>query len=79
MASLSSPGIGSGLDVNGLVTQLVAAAKTAPQNAIDKRRDSNGAELSAIGTLTSALGALQDSLSSLTDGSAFTQFLATAS
>jgi flagellar hook-associated protein 2 len=79
MASLSSPGIGSGLDVNGLVTQLVTAAKTAPQNAIDTRRNSNGAELSAIGTLTSALGALQDSLSSLTDGSAFTQFLAAAS
>jgi flagellar hook-associated protein 2 len=79
MASLSSPGIGSGLDVNGLVTQLVTAAKTAPQNAIDTRRNSNGAELSAIGSLTSALSALQDSLSSLTDGSAFTQFLATAS
>jgi len=79
MASLSSPGIGSGLDVNGLVTQLVAAAKTAPQNAIDKRRDTNGAELSAIGSLKSALSAFQDSLSSLADGSAFTQFLATAS
>lgn len=79
MASLSSPGIGSGLDVNGLVTQLVTAARTAPQNAIDKRRDSNGAELSAIGSLTSALSAFQDSLSSLADGSAFTQFLATAS
>src|SRR5690242_6339770 len=79
MASLSSPGIGSGLDVNGLVTQLVTAAKTAPQNAIDKRRDTNGAELSAIGSLKSALSAFQDSLSSLADGSAFTQFLATAS
>ena len=79
MASLSSPGIGSGLDVNGLVTQLVAAAKTAPQNAIDKRRDTNGAELSAIGSLKSALSAFQDSLSSLADGSAFAQFLATAS
>ena len=35
MASLSSPGIGSGLDVSGLVSQLVTAAKTAPQNQID--------------------------------------------
>jgi flagellar hook-associated protein 2 len=79
MASLSSPGIGSGLDVKGLVTQLVAASKTAPQNAIDARRNSNGAGLSAIGSLTSALSAFQDSLSSLADGSAFTEFLATAS
>jgi flagellar hook-associated protein 2 len=79
MASLSSPGIGSGLDVNGLVSQLVTSAKTAPQNQIDTRRNQVGAELSAIGTLKSALSALQDSLSSLSDGSAFTQFLATAS
>jgi len=79
MASLSSPGIGSGLDVNSLVTQLVASAKSAPQNAIDTRRTSNGAELSGIGSLTSALSAFQDSLSGLADGSAFTEFVATAS
>ena len=59
MASLSSPGIGTGLDVSGLVSQLVTAAKTAPQNQIDTRRDANGAELSALGSLTSALSALQ--------------------
>ncbi|MET0230241.1 MAG: flagellar filament capping protein FliD [Rhodanobacteraceae bacterium] len=79
MASLSSPGIGSGLDVSGLVSQLVAAAKTAPQNQIDTRRNANGAELSALGSLTSALSALQDSLTSLANGSSFTKFLATAS
>ena len=79
MASLSSPGIGSGLDVSGLVSQLVTAAKTAPQNQIDTRRDANGAELSALGSLTSALSALQNSLTSLANGSSFTKFLATAS
>jgi flagellar hook-associated protein 2 len=45
MAALSSPGIGSGLDVNSLVTQLVNAAKTPQQNAIDTRRHTVGAEL----------------------------------
>jgi flagellar hook-associated protein 2 len=79
MAALSSPGIGSGLDVNSLVSQLVAAAKTPQQNAIDTRRNTVGAQLSAIGSLKSALSAFQDSLSSLADGSAFTKFLATAS
>jgi len=79
MASLSSPGIGTGLDVSGLVSQLVTAAKTAPQNQIDTRRDANGAELSALGSLTSALSALQDSLTNLTSGTSFTKFLATAS
>ncbi len=79
MASLSSPGIGTGLDVSGLVSQLVTAAKTAPQNQIDTRRNANGAELSALGSLTSALSALQDSLTSLASGASFTKFLATAS
>jgi len=79
MAALSSPGIGSGLDVNSLVSQLVTSAKTPQQNAIDTRRNTVGAQLSAIGSLKSALSAFQDSLSSLADGSAFTQFLATAS
>jgi flagellar hook-associated protein 2 len=79
MASLSSPGIGSGLDVNGLVTQLVNAAKTPQQNAIDTRRNTVGAELSALGSLKSALSALRGALSGLSDGSAFAKFLATAS
>lgn len=79
MASLSSPGIGSGLDVSSLVAQLVASAKTPQQNQIDTRRNQVGAELSAIGTLKSALSALQDAMSGLADGSAFTKFLATGS
>src|SRR5262245_25597540 len=79
MAGLSSPGIGSGLDVSALVSQLVAAAKSAPQNQIDTKRDANGAELSALGSLKSALAALQTSLTSLANGSSFTKFLATAS
>lgn len=79
MSSLSSPGIGSGLDVSGLVSQLVAAAKSAPQNQIDTRRNANGSELSALGSLKSALSALQTSLTGLASGSSFTKFLATAS
>jgi flagellar hook-associated protein 2 len=79
MASLSSPGIGSGLDVSGLVSQLVAAAKTPQQNQIDSRRSDVGAELSGLGTLKSALSALRDALSGLGTGSTFNKFLATAS
>jgi len=79
MASLSSPGIGSGLDVSSLVSQLVTSAKTPQQNQIDARRNEVGSQLSAIGTLTSALSSLQSALSGLADGSAFTKFLATAS
>jgi flagellar hook-associated protein 2 len=79
MAGLSSTGIGSGLDVSGLVTQLVASAKTPLQNQIDSRRDQVSSELSGLSTLKSSLSSIQDALSALADGSAFTKFLATSS
>lgn len=79
MASLSSPGIGSGLDVSGLVSKLVTAAKTPQQNQIDSRRSEVKSELSGLGTLKSALASLRDALAGLGDGSSFNKFLATAS
>jgi flagellar hook-associated protein 2 len=79
MASLSSPGIGSGLDVTSLVSQLVTAAKTPQQDSIDSHRSQVTSQLSALGSLKSVLGSLQTALAGLSDGSAFTKFLATAS
>jgi flagellar hook-associated protein 2 len=79
MASLSSPGIGSGLDVSGLVNKLVTAARTPQQNQIDARRGEVKSELSGLGTLKSALASLRDALAGLGDGSSFSKFLATAS
>lgn len=79
MASLSSPGIGSGLDVSGLVSKLVTAARTPQQNQIDARRSEVKSELSGLGTLKSALASLRDALAGLGDGSSFNKFLATAS
>jgi flagellar hook-associated protein 2 len=71
MASITSPGIGSGLDINSLVSQLVEAEK-APQTA---RLDTNEAELqarlSAFGTLKGALSSLQTSLTGLTSLSTY--------
>jgi flagellar hook-associated protein 2 len=71
MASITSPGLGSGLDINSLVTQLVDAEKAAPTNRLDQREAKLQARLSAYGTLKGALSKLQTSLTSLTTSSTF--------
>ena len=58
--SLSSPGIGSGLDVNALVGQLMSLERR-PQQALTTKAASYQAKLSAFGTLTNYLSTLQDS------------------
>ncbi|HET7269321.1 MAG TPA: flagellar filament capping protein FliD, partial [Oleiagrimonas sp.] len=76
---ISSPGIGSGLDVNTLVSKLVDAERQPAQAQIDNQRAYVTNQTSAIGSLKSLLAALQSSLSSLADGSAFTKYTATSS
>lgn len=58
-SSVSSPGIGSGLDVNSIVTQLVAAERAAPDKRLSAASDKDNTTISALGTLKSALSALQ--------------------
>jgi len=66
MTTLSSPGVGSGLDVNGIVTQLLAIERKPIEQigATNKRLD---AQLSAYGKLQSAMMALRDTARKLTD------------
>lgn len=72
-------GIGSGIDVNSLVSQLVAA-EAEPANArLNSQEIDLGSELSAFGTLTSALSSFQSSVTKLESESAFTVFTATSS
>ena len=65
MSSLSSPGIGSGLDVAGIVSQLVAAERAPTQTRIDQREAEALAKLSALGTVKSAVSTFQDVLEPL--------------
>ena len=67
---ISSPGIGSGLNVNEIVSKLMVAEST-PLAQFDKKSASYLAQVSAFGNLSSALGAFQSSLSSLTSLSGF--------
>lgn len=71
MPTLQSPGIGSGLDVNGLVTQLVAAERTPGANRIAREKASISTEVSALGTLKGALSSFGATLDSLKTVEAF--------
>ena len=72
-------GIGSGLDINGIVSQLVAA-EAEPTNArLNSQEVDMGSELSAFGTLKSALSAFQSSVSRLESPATFQVYTATSS
>lgn len=65
MASISSTGIGSGLDVAGIVSQLVAAERAPTQTRLDQREAQALSRLSALGTVKGALGSFQGVLEPL--------------
>ena len=64
--ALTASGIGSGLDVDGLVTQLVAAERLPLERRLVKRETNLTQDISALGTFKSALADLQSSLWPLT-------------
>ncbi len=78
MSSISVPGIGSGLDINGLVTQLVAVERAPAQAQIDSQRSSALSRISALGNLNSALDGVQTAFAALSSGSAFNRRTATS-
>lgn len=62
MATLTSAGIGSGLDVNNLVSQLVAAERAPGDLRLNRDQASANAQISAFGALSGALSGLQTAL-----------------
>jgi flagellar hook-associated protein 2 len=62
--ALSSPGIGSGLDVNNIVTQLMNVEQQ-PLTLLDQKEASYQAQLSAYGNLRGALAGFQSAVSGL--------------
>jgi flagellar hook-associated protein 2 len=63
--AISSLGVGSGLDLNSLVDNLLNAERVPVESRLDKKEIKLQAELSAFGALSSSLGALQSSLDPL--------------
>ncbi len=68
--ALSSPGIGSGLNVNDIVDKLMAA-EAAPLSGYDKKTASFQSKVSAFGQLSGAVGVFQSALAGLNSASAF--------
>ena len=65
MASITTSGIGSGLDVAAIVAQLVTAERAPAQTRLDTREAEALSKLSALGTVKSALASFQTALEPL--------------
>lgn len=69
--AITSVGIGSGMDINGIVSALVGA-ESAPKTAkFDVDEGKYNAQISAIGSLKSAISEFQTALEDLTDADTF--------
>lgn len=78
MATISSPGIGSGLDVNAIVTQLVALERR-PIEQLQNAASKIQTQISALGRVQSALATLRDAAARLTRSDAWGAVTATSS
>ncbi len=71
MASISTAGIGSGIDIPGLVGSLIDAERAPSEKRFDSQEADILAKLSAYGSLKSALSSFQGSFSQLKFASTF--------
>jgi len=71
MATLSVGGIGSGLDVNGILEQIVEAERVPTENRLNVKEATLQAELSAFGSVKGAVSTFQSSLGKLKYASLF--------
>jgi len=79
MAGLTSQGIGSGLDVAGLVAKLVAAEKAPKQTQLTRAQTSTVTTISALATLKGAMSTFNDSLASIKSVDVFSARAASSS
>lgn len=68
---ITSTGLGSGLDINNIVTQLVAAERAGPTALFNRQTSQIQTRISAYGQLQSAVSALQASLATLSTSAEF--------
>ena len=79
MAGIQASGVGSGLDINGLVTQLVSAENASRSAPILRRESAATTKISALGTLKGALSAFKGALTPLRSLDVFSMRKATSS
>lgn len=66
--SITLSGIGSGLDISGIVTQLVAAERAPAQNRLTVATNKQNATISALGQLKASLTSFNDAVAALKTG-----------
>ncbi len=76
--TISSAGIGSGIDVNGIISKLMAIEQQ-PLNNLKTKEASYQAKLTAFGTLKGAFSSVQTAVDSLNSGLRFENMAATPS
>lgn len=74
---LTAAGVGSGLDIESIVSQLMALERR-PLNVLEGRKDEYGTELSAVGRLKSALATFQSAMGDLKSTDAFEVYAASS-
>ncbi|MEK6664412.1 MAG: flagellar filament capping protein FliD [Pseudomonadota bacterium] len=75
--AISSAGLGSNIDVNSLVSQLLALERR-PLDRLNQRKTQYNAELSSFGKISSDLSGFQSAVSALKTADSFKVFSATA-
>jgi flagellar hook-associated protein 2 len=78
VATIQSTGVGSGLDVSGIISKLMQAESTPLVN-ITKKQASYQADLTAFGTVNGALSSLQTALATLNNVNTFKNLNAASS
>ncbi|MBL7002852.1 MAG: flagellar filament capping protein FliD [Gammaproteobacteria bacterium] len=79
MAGITSTGLGSGLDINSIVTQLVAAERDPQIKRMAIKEAALQSKISALGSIKSAMSDFKTSLSALRYGSQLNKISATSS
>lgn len=77
--AISATGLGSGLDIEGLVTQLVSAERMPIEQRIFRTERNLTSDISALGTLKSSLSDLQTSANAVSNTATYSQRNATSS
>jgi flagellar hook-associated protein 2 len=78
VAGIQASGVGSGLDINSLVSQLVSAENSSRSAPILRREAAATTKISALGTLKGALGAFKGALTPLRNLDVFSARKATS-
>lgn len=71
MATITASGIGSGLDVDSIITQLMKLERQ-PITSLETKKSATEAKISAFGQVKSALSSLQTTLAALQKAASFT-------